>query len=97
MHIKITAGESARFEVEVKDVNNNAIDPGGIKFMLKNPAQVVTTYTYGTDVAVEKTSTGKYIMQVILPSPGQYVARWETAFPHVAIEEEEFEVLPSLI
>ena len=87
MYDKITAGETVKFSANITNLKNKAEDPVGIKFVIKTPANVVTTYQYGTDPQLLKDSLGKYTIDLILSLPGTYRIRWETAAPNVSIEE----------
>lgn len=67
-------------------------DPTVVKFAFKNPAGSVTTYTYGTDAELVKSSTGIYYVDVNCSSAGTYFVRWYSTGTGQASEEDMFYV-----
>lgn len=65
-------GDRVRCTGTIKDSNDTAIDPAVVKGWYRTPAEVVTTLTYGTDVALVKDSTGAYHFDLDVDVPGRY-------------------------
>ncbi len=53
-------GQTVRLSVAFTDADGAAADPGSLTFTLRAPSGASTTYTYGTDAALVKDSTGNY-------------------------------------
>ena len=63
------------------------VNPTAVMFKVKTPAGVVTTYTYGTDAALVRDSTGVYHVDVSVAEAGEYVYRfWSTGTGQAASE-----------
>lgn len=63
------------------------VNPTAVMFKVKTPAGVVTTYTYGTDAALVRDSTGVYHVDVSAAEAGEYVYRfWSTGTGQAAAE-----------
>lgn len=59
--VSVNVGDRIVLSASAKTVETDtAIDPTTVKAWTKTPAGTVTTYTYGTDAALTKTSTGNY-------------------------------------
>lgn len=69
-----------------------AQDPSVVKCSVRTPAAVVTTYTYGTDAALVKDSTGNYHVDVSAAAIGWYYYRWFSTGTGQAGDEGWFEV-----
>jgi hypothetical protein len=61
-----------------------------VKVSVRTPGRVVTTYTYGVDVAVVKDSTGNYHIDIDANAAGTWHARWFSTGTGQAAEEMEF-------
>lgn len=69
-----------------------AQDPATVKVTVRKPNGQVSTYTYGTDAAVVKDSTGNYHLDVDANLPGRWVYRWFSTGAGQAADEEHFDV-----
>ena len=69
-------GALVRCSVEFRDDDDALTDPAVVKFSVATPAGTVTTYTYGTDAALVKASTGAYHVDV----NANVVGRWPYRF-----------------
>ena len=94
---RITSGETINFSVNITDINSNLVDPTGLTFVIKKPDNTSNTYTYLTDAALLRDSTGKYSFNIILSQVGKYKYSWKTSAPHISIKEDIFEVVASLL
>lgn len=95
---KITSGETVKFSTIVSNLETALVDPaGGIKFLIKSPAGITSTYIYGTNIELTKDSVGKYSINLILSTVGVYKYRWETGTPSVAIKEDTITVVAALL
>lgn len=95
---KTIVNETVKFSTIVTDANSAIVDPtNGIKFLIKNPSGIVSTYVYGTAIELLKDSVGKYSINLALPLVGVYKYRWETATPAVSIEEGSLQVIAATV
>jgi hypothetical protein len=69
-------GDLVRCSATFTDQDDTAVDPTGIAFKVKTPAGVTTTYTYGTDAALVRDSTGNYHVDVSMTAAGLWPYRW---------------------
>ena len=75
---RIYPGTTIRITGEFLDTDDVDTDPTvSIKFKLRSPANVETTYVYGTDAALQKASTGNYTADVTPDEGGRWRYRWE--------------------
>jgi len=72
------------------------VNPDAIMFKVKTPAGVVTTYTYGTDAALVRDSTGVYHVDVSVAEAGEYVYRFWSTGTGQAASEGQFVVKATL-
>lgn len=72
--------------------SGTAIDPAVVKFSVRVPAGTVTTYTYGTDVQLVKSSTGIYYVNVDAATEGTYTYRFFSTGTGQASSETQFHV-----
>lgn len=83
-------GDLCRLIVTFRDSAQTVTDPTGVTFSVKTPAGAVTTYTYGVDGALGKTSTGVYYVDYTPTLPGRHVYRWAATGALVTAESGEF-------
>ncbi len=69
-----------------------AYDPASIVLKTCTPGGVITTYTYGTDAALQKDSTGTYHVDVTLVQAGIWTYRWEGTSNVTAASETQMYV-----
>lgn len=72
------------------------VNPSAVMFKVKTPAGTVTTYTYGTDAALVRDSTGVYHVDVDAATAGDYVYRFWSTGTGQAAAEGQFWVRPTL-
>ena len=64
-----------------------AVDPAAVFASVRDTSGAVTTYTYGDDAELVKSSTGVYYIDVTLASAGRYYVRlWSTGAGQAAEE-----------
>lgn len=72
-------------------------DPTTVKCYYKDPNNVVTTLTYGTDAALVRDATGKYHVDISATIAGNWWYRFEASGAVVAANEAEFVISLSQI
>lgn len=72
-------GSAVRVAINLEDETDTDTDPATIKFTYRSPLGVETTYTYGTDAALVKDSTGDYHVDVVPDIGGRWRYRWLTS------------------
>ena len=70
-------------------------DPSAITVKVKNAASTVTSYVYGTDSNMAKTSTGIYTCTFTPSSDGTWTVEWIGTGNAVAVNMDTFKVLPA--
>jgi hypothetical protein len=65
-------------------------DPSSVTCIVRTPAGVQTTYTYGVDAALSKVSVGLYQVVIHLQERGTYKWKWTgTATDKSAVDFDE--------
>lgn len=67
--------------------NSTATDPQGVRFDAVPPSGTATTYVYGTDAELVKSSAGVYYVDLTLDTTGQWVV-WFQATGSNAISDK---------
>lgn len=63
------------------------VNPAAVMFKVKKPSGTVVTYTYGTDAALVRDSTGVYHVDVDATEAGEWTYRfWSTGTGQAAAE-----------
>jgi len=70
-----------------------ATDPTTITATVQSPGGVKTSYVYGTDSEMAKSSTGVYTCTFTPTSAGKWIVKFSGAGSVVAVNQEEFTVL----
>jgi len=83
-------GDLVRCSAVFMNSSDVALDPTAVTFKIKTPADVTTTYTYGTDVALVKDSTGHYHVDVSATAAGVWSYRWASTGTGQAAGEDQF-------
>jgi len=73
-------------------VSDIATDPTTVTAKVKDPSGNVSTYVYGTDEEVVKSSAGNYYIDVTTDEKGLWHFRFEGTGTCVAVEESAFRV-----
>lgn len=74
---RIFVNGTVRIPVNFQDGNGDDVDPESVVFKLISPSMQITTYTYGTDAALNRSSQGDYFIDVVPNLPGRWHFRWE--------------------
>lgn len=70
-------GNAARVMIRFRSApNGTSVDPAGVQLLVRDPANAVTTYTYGVDVGLVKDSVGNYRLDINLNLAGSWHYRW---------------------
>lgn len=86
-------GDQVRTSVAFTQVSDSAaIDPDVVKMSFITPSGTVTTYVYGTDDEIVKSSTGNYYADISLTEKGTWYYRWFSTGTGQAATEERLEV-----
>lgn len=89
-------GNLVRVAGSFTDENGAAMNPTVVKCAVLPPATVTpTTYTYGTDAAVVRDSTGHYHVDLDASTEGLWRYRWYSTGSGQAAAESEFQVRSS--
>lgn len=78
-------------------ISGTDTDPTTVKCFYKDPNNLVTTLTYGTDNALVRDTTGKYHVDISATIAGNWWYRFEASGAVVAANEAEFTVSLSQI
>lgn len=77
---KIYPGSTVRITGTFLDQDDSDTDPSvSIVFKLRSPSGVETSYTYGTDAAVQRQNEGDYACDVLVTEGGRWRYRWEAS------------------
>src|SRR5262245_61262285 len=82
---KIYAGSPTRIGAHFEDEGGVDVDPATITFTLRSPCGVESTYVYGTDANVVKTSAGDYYAEVTPDRGGRWHWAWSSTGTDKAI------------
>ncbi len=90
-------GSTVVCEIEFRDPadSNALVDPTNVFAAVKDPGGVVTTYTYGVDVELEKDAVGQYHLNVNANLPGTWHYRGYSTGTFKGANEDSFEVAAS--
>jgi hypothetical protein len=81
-------GDLVRLHGDFTDSNGAYQNPTTVTLYLRKPDKQVTTHTYGTDVAVVRSETGKYHYDLNANAPGWWYYRWVSTGTCQAAGEE---------
>lgn len=73
-------------------VDDVATDPTTVTAKVMDPSGNVSTYVYGVDAELGKTSTGVYYVDVVTDEEGEWRFRFEGTGTCTAVEESSFGV-----
>lgn len=90
-------GDKVRLSAAFTDIDEAASDPGGVLCKVREPDGTVTTYTYGTDAALVKDSTGNYHVDFLTAQAGKHRYGFYGLSSGQAVAESEFRVQPSRV
>lgn len=83
-------GTQQRLTMAYTDQNGDAVDPSTVTFELMDPEGVLSTYVYGTDSEIDKSSTGNFYCDVIPDMGGRWFFRWKATGTGKILNEEGF-------
>lgn len=90
-------GQNVRCSVVIRDVATQAlVDPTGVRFMVREPNDTVTTHVYGVDPELIKDGVGQYHDDVTLDDDGDWYYRWEGTGTHIGACENRMCVRKSV-
>ena len=75
---RIYVNSTVRIPVNFQDATGADTDPSTVTFKLYSPSAEISTYVYGTNAEVLKTSVGDYYIDVTPDEPGRWHFRWES-------------------
>lgn len=70
--------------------DDGGIDPTAVQAKVRQPSGTVTTYVYGTNLELVKSSTGIYTIDVDVDAAGTWRIRFESTGSGQAAEDHEF-------
>lgn len=91
MTLSYDKGDVLRVQGQYLDLNNVAVDPIVVKFSVKTPSGLITTYTYLTDAQLVRSAAGTYSVDVHLNESGTWFVRhFATGTGEAAAEKQYF-------
>lgn len=85
-------GDLVRCTGTFTDASGTAQDPAAVLFKYQDPSGNATTYTYGTDAELVKSSTGVYYVDVDADEAGVFLYRFYSTGTGQAADEGFFRV-----
>lgn len=79
---------TVRIPVNFQDADGVDVDPDTITFKIYSPDAAITSYVYGTDAEILRTSDGDYYIDVTPNLPGRWHFRWESTGANLATAVE---------
>lgn len=90
------SGATVRLKLTMTDSSGTAVDPGALTFKVRQPDGTVTSYVYGTDAQLVKSSTGIYYVDWPIPktlaAEGVWSYRFEATGANAGAVESQFTV-----
>jgi hypothetical protein len=77
------------------DLDGDALDPTVVIFKFKDPSDNETTYTYGVDAELVKSTIGNYYVDVDADEAGDFWYRFHSTGTGQAAGEERFRIRTS--
>lgn len=90
-------GDSIRITGTFTDAAGTATDPAVVTFTYTDPNGTSTTYTYGADAELVKSSTGVYYVDIVTSLEGAYYWRWVSTGAGAAADEGQFWVTRTVV
>ena len=87
-----TLGSVVRVTGTFTNSSGTAIDPTSVFFKFKTPKGTITSYTYGADAELVKSTTGIYYVDITTTMAGTWFVRFSSTATGAAAEEDEFNV-----
>ena len=94
MNQKLYSNSTIRIEAQVKLRDGTLTNPTGIRFLITDPADITTTYVYGTNIQLKRDVgvTGIYYVEYLAATSGRYKYTWEASGTIQAAFKSFFEV-----
>lgn len=91
-------GNLVKLEAEYRDPANALFNPTAVSIKVTNPAGTTTTYVYGTDADLIRSSTGMYYINIdTTDKPGKWKYRWySTGTGQAASNNLSFDVIANI-
>lgn len=83
-------GQLVRCYGAFKDANGDNLDPTNVYFKFQDPSANETAYTYGTDAALVKDTTGDYHVDIDVDETGTWYYRFYSTGTGQAAAETNF-------
>lgn len=83
-------GALVRVTITFESATGAAVDPAVVKAQVRDPQLQITTYIYGTDPDLTKTSAGIYVLDVDADQAGIWFVRGVSTGSGQAAEEAGF-------
>ena len=90
-------GDTARVTGLFYDSSSTLADPGTLTFTFMDEEGNTTTYTYGTDAELVKSTTGTFYVDVVFDAHGMWFYRWEATGVRSGAQEGQFAVKPQTV
>jgi nitrogen fixation protein FixH len=75
---RLYPGAEMTVSVSFTDSDGTAVDPDTVTFKLREPCGTITSYVYGTDSEVARSSAGNYTATFTPDKGGRWFCRWES-------------------
>ena len=90
-------GDQVRATGTFTDIDGIAADPTTITFTYRIDEGTPVALVYGTDLAVKRSGTGVYYVDLTIATAGTYFMRWAGTGTTIAAGEDYFEVRKSRV
>lgn len=82
-------GSPIRFTISFTDDDGVGVDPATVTVKTISPTGTVSTYVYGTDDEVARSSAGNYYADITPDTGGRWSLRWQTTGTSTTFATEE--------
>lgn len=89
---KYDIGDIVRVSASFFNISDALVDPTSASMIFQKPSGSDTTYVYGTDAELVKSTTGVYYADVTITEAGRWWVRWSSCGTGQATEETYFDV-----
>lgn len=93
---KIAPGQPMRLTTSFQDpATGNFVDPDTVEAQIISSCGTKQTFTYGTDIELQKASTGRYFLDLTPDHGGRWFYRWVSTGGGAGATEGNFNVQAS--
>lgn len=85
---KLYVNTTLRLTINFRNDDGDDVDPATVTFRLRSPCGVESTYVYGSDSEVTKSSVGDYAAEIVPDEAGRWFYRWQTTGSGTALATE---------